>query len=247
MPSPPPPGLTFEEVLANLTLGDASESSSRDRPSLPAPATPTRRTPTPAIYTYESPTRRGITTSWATAGTATQGVPDAHVHRIQKGPKKKSTKKRAYVVFHGWSPAVYSTWPEAECAVSGFRNAIHRGYATLADAQSAFAYAQARGWIRSTRAVTAGIAMPMPTPNDDDSDEFNPLSGTEEVDNTWFVVYRGIQPGVYRSLLEALLNTTGIPNSLYKTEASKQAAFRSYRRAIRRREVTPAPPPPFTP
>jgi hypothetical protein len=74
--------------------------------------------------------------------------------------------------------------PEAERAVSGFSNAIHRGYATLADAQSAFAYAQARGWIRSTRAVTASIAMPMPTPNNDDSDEFNPLSGTEEVDNT---------------------------------------------------------------
>ncbi|KAJ7803062.1 hypothetical protein B0H14DRAFT_2613714 [Mycena olivaceomarginata] len=244
MPSPPPSGLTFEELLANLTLGDASESSSRDGPSLPAPATPTRRT---AIYAYESPTRRGITTSWATAGAATQGVPDAHVHHIQKGPKKKCTKKRAYVVFHGWSPAVYSTWREAERAVSGFSNAIHRGYATLADAQSAFAYAQARGWIRSTRAVTAGIAMPMPTPNDDDSHKFNPLSGTEEVDNTWFVVYRGIQPGVYHSLLEALLNTTGIPNSLYKTEASEQAAFRSYRRAIRRREVTPAPPPPFTP
>jgi hypothetical protein len=44
-----------------------------------------------------------------------------------------------------------------------------------------------------------------------------------------------------------LLNTTGVSNSLYQAESTKEAAFRLYRTAVRRGEVMTAnaPLPPF--
>jgi hypothetical protein len=37
-----------------------------------------------------------------------------------------------------------------------------------------------------------------------------------------------------------LLNTTGVSNSLYQAESTKEAAFRRYRTAMRRSEVMTA-------
>lgn len=85
-----------------------------------------------------------------------------------------------------------------ERLVSGVPNCIFRGYATVSEAKAAYAYACARSWTRSTDTASpvAFPSLPAPVPPTDDA---NPLNGSEILDNRWYVVYRGITPGVYRS------------------------------------------------
>ncbi|KAJ7144887.1 hypothetical protein C8R43DRAFT_953680 [Mycena crocata] len=299
MPSPTE-GLTFAELLANLSLGDSPRTPPRtpttsrtplrtpptaprtpavpisDRPRTPPRTPTTSRTPvttlrtpttaswTPAIpprtptapqalYYFESPGRSGYTQSWATAANASQGVEHGHVQRVQNKPKKKHTKKAAYVVFFGHRPAAYLNWADAKSAVSGAKNAIYRGYGTVKEAQDAFAYAQARGWTRCTDArgplgPTSTPHLPQyPTPSQrHDPPSPNPLHGTEDLDDNWYVVYKGIVPGVYHSLLEAMLNTVGVSNSAYETVVGRDAAFDLFQNADADQETMFASPPPFS-
>ncbi|KAJ7301064.1 hypothetical protein DFH08DRAFT_827841 [Mycena albidolilacea] len=201
--SSPPQGLSFEELLANLSLGDTPTTS------------------------QSTPTRSGLTTSWATAGVATQGVPGASVAAVQKGtptPKNKGLKT-AYVVFHGRDPGVYTVWPEVNATVNGFSNAIYRGYGSREEAEAAFAYALDHHWVCGAGAAATPIIFTPPTPLQFflDADPINPLQGSERLD--WQVGFRGIKPGVYSSVVEAMLNTSGVPNTLYKAYNTKQAAF----------------------
>ncbi|KAJ6452137.1 hypothetical protein C8R47DRAFT_1169392 [Mycena vitilis] len=224
-------GLSFEELLANLSLENDS----------PRPSSPSRRT---TRYYFESPTKRGYTDEWSVAGAATQGVENAHVHRVQKAQKKRKNIK-AYVVFVGRVPGVHPSWRETANATNGVSGAIHRGYRSDQEAEDAFAYAEARGWTRVSPGPVAAIHT-LPTPlQATDSDAPNPLNGCEELDNTWFVVFRGITPGVYRSLLEALLNTVGIPNATYQTVEGRDNAFRTFAKARGLRDTSAAPPPAY--
>ncbi|KAJ7115517.1 hypothetical protein C8R43DRAFT_1138142 [Mycena crocata] len=292
-----PEGLSFAELLANLSLGDeitAPRATPRSpisptvdhhvndvlpqrspapvtpRARAPAPVTPPRaRAPAPvtsrsrarppaspstpsAVYYYQSGTQEGYTTSWATAGLATQGVPNSSVECVQNSPRKKHYKKAAYVVFLGYLAAVYLRWADAQRAVSGVKGAIFRGYRTVAEAEAAFAYAQARGWVRNcnSRGVfPARMSDPPanPTPSLDITDEVNPLHGSEDLDDNWYVVYRGITPGVYHSVLEALLNTVGVSNSLQQMVVGRAAAYAAFRQASLQLETGVAAAPPYVP
>ncbi|KAJ7704632.1 hypothetical protein B0H14DRAFT_3526678 [Mycena olivaceomarginata] len=274
----PPAGLTFEELLANLSLEEHAPSPARaHRPRAPPPyrpaspsAPPTSTAPpstppstrnaaqplsspppqTPphsrgTVYYFESPTERGYTTNWATAGAATQGIDNAHVRRVQKAAKKKR-KAQAYVVFFGLTPGVYRIWEDAKAMVSRVRGAIYRGYPTLEEAEAAFAYAQACGWTRASGRPYARLSMnaigTLPSPSQEE-DAPNPLSGSEDLDNIWYVVYRGITPGVYRSMLEAQLNTVAVANSLYEGIEGKDNAYGKFAAAASRGETSVAPPP----
>ncbi|KAJ7254767.1 hypothetical protein C8J57DRAFT_1518394 [Mycena rebaudengoi] len=195
--------------LADFLVGLTADSL----PSNPSPSTPQRRT---AIYTYHSPTQHGVTADWhvSLAGSASQGIPHGSVRTAQKA-KKSHHAKGAYVVFHGRRPAVYLTWDEAKVSVSGSPNAIYRGYSTLERAQAAFKYAKDRGWTRSSDSQSpASTISDLPTPMLA-LETPNPLHGEDIMANKWFVVYRGITPGVYQSVLEALLNTSGASFHLY--------------------------------
>ncbi|KAJ7893751.1 hypothetical protein B0H13DRAFT_2339566 [Mycena leptocephala] len=234
------------QLIANLDLREVE-------PPLLPPRTPSPRTPSqtasgqpppyvaaphtfPAIhaqtnhsgstvYVYNSPTRRGRTTDWATAGSATQGVARSSVHAVHKSPKKKSTTKQAYVVFQGLRCGIFLTWSDADPLVTGISSAIHRGYSTIADAEAAYAYAQARGWTRSFDAPLRPIpVLPQPVALDDPN-QVNPLHGTERLDNRWFIVYSGISPGVYHSHLECQLNTMGLRGALHESVVGKRAAL----------------------
>ncbi|KAJ7459203.1 hypothetical protein B0H11DRAFT_2242771 [Mycena galericulata] len=249
-----PAGLTFEELLANLSLGGEHTSPpSPPRSTLPTtppiatPSVPSLASPSHSttVYRYESPTKSGVSTSWATAGTATQGVNNARVFRVQKPRKKKTPKPRAYVVFIGVIPGVYFNWSIVDRQVSGVSNAIQRGYPTERQAYAAYLYACPRGWTRSTDPSAAPTPIShLPTPSEDE-DTPNPLHDTEDLDGTWYVVYRGIQPGVYHSLLEASLNTTGVPNALHQSFLGKEAALRAFRTAVGGDETSVAPAPSF--
>jgi hypothetical protein len=90
--------------------------------------------------------------------------------------------------------------PRAEVTplVIGVSNNIFRGYPSVEAACAAFAYAEARLWTRVCNTpVVAGIpALPVPILA---GERGNPLHESETLDDFWYVVYRGIRPGVYRS------------------------------------------------
>lgn len=88
-------------------------------------------TPNPTVYQFESPTRCGSTTHWCVrllfwfpfhqlksifhrslAGSATQGVANAHVRAIQTGGRRKKPRTHiaAYTVFCGRQHGVFKTW-----------------------------------------------------------------------------------------------------------------------------------------
>ncbi|KAJ6525810.1 hypothetical protein DFH09DRAFT_1328828 [Mycena vulgaris] len=197
------------------------------------------------VYFYTTPTRRGYTADWSVAGTATQGIPHANVHAVHRPStsKRKTLKKKAvYIVFCGRHPAVCYTWDETSALVSGVSNSIFHGYATVAEAHAALAYARAKHWTRSSSDSPAPAAiphLPLPLPS---LDSANPLNGSEVWDSRWYVVYRGITPGVYRSHLESQRNTLGIRGSLHESVEGKAAALAKYAAAARRDEVASVAP-----
>ena len=157
---------------------------------------------------------------------------------------------------------------DAQPLVSGVPNAIHRGYPTITEAEAAYAYAAARRWTRTSHpgiGITTTDPIPtLPVPSQSPADD-NPLHRCEPTDDQWFVVYRGIAPGVYHSLyallplfyraalitpislsLEALLNTVGISNALYESFYGKEIAVVAYSQAIGRGETGVSPPPAFS-
>ncbi|KAJ7205083.1 hypothetical protein C8J57DRAFT_1259100 [Mycena rebaudengoi] len=224
-------------LIASLDLAETpvDSPSAGSKPPGYSPLTETPRRVHTAIYVYASPIRQDVTTEWSIAGSASQGVPNTTVHRVKK-KAKKSRQSGAYVVFHGHQPGVYSTWREACTLVNGVSNTIFHGYHTLAEANAAIKYAEDRGWTHRCNSQRPEPAIPaLPTPMLT-SDLPNPLHGSH-INNKWFVVYRGITPGVYQSLLEALLNTVGVPTSLYEGIDTKQEAINKYRGAVERGEV----------
>ncbi|KAJ6506115.1 hypothetical protein DFH09DRAFT_1334855 [Mycena vulgaris] len=195
------------------------------------------------VYFYTTPTRRGYTADWSVAGTATQGIPHANVHAVHRPStsKRKTFKKKA--VYPCCSPPnLQSRRDETSALVSGVSNSIFRGYATVAEAHAALAYARAKHWTHSSSNSPAAAAiphLPLPLPS---LDSANPLNGSEVWDSRWYVVYRGITPGVYRSHLESQLNTLGIRGSLHESVEGKAAALAKYAAAARRNEVASVAP-----
>ncbi|KAJ7700213.1 hypothetical protein B0H16DRAFT_1483973 [Mycena metata] len=178
------------------------------------------------------------------AGAATQGVPGAHVHATSPRKKKPKTKKAAYVVFCGRRCGVFDDWSETKVLVSGVPNCIYRGYTTREAARAAFQYAVERSWTRvADAAVTTPIpALPQPLDPNVAFDTNNPLTQTEALDDRWYIVYRGICPGVYRSHLECQLNTLGVRRSLHESIVGRAAAFAKYNRALAGGQVSVVPP-----
>ncbi|KAJ7673626.1 hypothetical protein B0H17DRAFT_1208317 [Mycena rosella] len=134
------------------------------------------------------------------AGNATQGVPGGHVQALHNSRKKKPrSKKAAYVVFCGRRCGVFYTWAETQALASGVCNCIFRGYASTVEAHNAFAFAQVRGWTHVTDNTFASPISVLPQPLDSPDDGANSLNAHEPLDDRWYIVYRGITPGLYRS------------------------------------------------
>ncbi|KAJ7721102.1 hypothetical protein B0H16DRAFT_1896591 [Mycena metata] len=181
----------------------------------------------------------------STAGSVTQAVPNTCVHAVQRlGPKKKKKngKKATYIVFCGHTCGVFGTWEETSPLVTGVPNTIFCGYPTLSQAEAAYAYADSRSWIRvADRPMASGIAwLPQPI---NIQQTLNALNNNTEFDDKWYIVYRGITPGVYRSHLESQLNTVGVRSALHESMKTFSAAMKKYTKATSRGETMVAPPP----
>ncbi|KAJ7742485.1 hypothetical protein DFH07DRAFT_777720 [Mycena maculata] len=189
----------------------------------------------PTVYQFQTPSGSGSTEHWDEAGFATQGVPGAKVRKLptQTGSccKKTRAKKAA---------------DEVQPLVSGVPCSIFRGYRTKQEATAAFLYAQERSWVRVAGSPPRAIpALPHPAVSGLHANA-NPLNSAKQLDDRWFVVYRGITPGVYRSHLECQLNTAGVPNALHEAVTGRVAAHAKFAGARQRGHVAVASAPVYS-
>ncbi|KAJ7469885.1 hypothetical protein B0H11DRAFT_2238322 [Mycena galericulata] len=238
--STPPPLLSTTCPL--VSTPPRASGSIRPRPS--PPSTPSR------LYRFESPTVSGYTTAWLRLKLKVCLALEFETWPSLLAKPKKSGKKGSYAVFHGLRPGAYTTWAEARLSVDGVRNNIHQGYGSFQAAQAAIEYAEARSWTRrispgSSSTPAAGTTIPnLPLPVDLLHGP-NPLhsDGRASFDGTWYIVYRGITPGIYQSYLECALNTLGLSNATYDSAPSREEAVRRYENALaggRVEVITPA-------
>ncbi|KAJ6509359.1 hypothetical protein C8R47DRAFT_1208543 [Mycena vitilis] len=216
---PPPYSPTLPATRNPVAAGNIT--------SIP-PTTPSR----PATYSFHSPTLCGQTQDWSEAASATQGIPHASVSGSPRAKRRR--KKGAYVVFRGRSIGVCHTWAEVQADTSGVRFALQQGYPTPERALAAFELAEANGWTCASRSwsavpITASLA-PKPWPHQ------SGLSARGD-DDPWYVVYAGVNPGIYGTSLECSLNVLGIRCSHYDSALTFEAAQAQFARAIERGEV----------
>ncbi|CAK5273726.1 unnamed protein product [Mycena citricolor] len=186
------------------------------------------------VYQYQTPGFAGLTNDWSVAGALTQDVPGSRAYSVSPRKKNRRPRPAAYVVFVGREPGVCDSWDQCNEKMLGYPCALYRGYTSRADADAAFLYAQQRGWTSSPDADVFRYVPPIPV-TDDDYETYNPLSGNESAnDQLWYVVYRGLRPGVYRSSLESQLNVVGVPGQLFESVEGEDAARAKFADAQRK-------------
>ncbi|KAJ6487670.1 hypothetical protein C8R45DRAFT_1097566 [Mycena sanguinolenta] len=223
----------IEDVLAQLDVIDLDDtptlpSSSPEPPHTPskpqvAKSTPLKPTPTPARYAMNSPAKSGYVATWFEVRTLTQGVPGVSVRSVVCTRRTREGGARAYAVFYGKEVGVFEDWNNAAKSTTGHL-AIHAGFPSLSSATAALEYAREKGWTGDSAPPANCPQTPLPIPS---SYEDNPLN-SRSTTNGWYVVCRGIAPGVYRSWLEYSLNTTGLKGNLYnmfQTRAEAEDTF----------------------
>ncbi|SJL18823.1 uncharacterized protein ARMOST_22424 [Armillaria ostoyae] len=130
----------------------------------------------------------------------------------QNGETVRAVKKRhkrrpprgygAYVVFVGVTPGVYLTWVECKAQAFGQPSNVYSGYMTLELAEAAFQYALDKGWVRYAN-VDRPCTLPSqvlfdPNHSTTPEDYDTPLNVGKPFER-WYMVYRGISPGIYKS------------------------------------------------
>ncbi|KAJ7655761.1 hypothetical protein DFH06DRAFT_1329193 [Mycena polygramma] len=198
------------------------------RPSAAAPSTGALlQSPSPSrLYRFGSPGNQALTQDWSEAAHATIGRRDLTVQRVSASPRKPK-KTKAYAVFFGLTPGWYLSWDIAGPLVTGVTGSIYLAYPSEPAARAAFEYAQSKSWT----GVCTGRSVPyeavphhgLPTPA---TEPLTPLHC-----GTWYVVYKGIVPGVYQSFVECGLNTVGIAGATYDCSEDKDTALGNFARA----------------
>ncbi|KAF7335137.1 hypothetical protein MVEN_02264700 [Mycena venus] len=218
-----PDNAELAAILGRLSL--AGSPRARPPPYQPDdhPAQPPLGSP---LYQYSGPIRQGFTRLWSEAGAATQGVPGAHVHAVIQG---SSLSGKRYVVFHGLRCGVFDSWNVA-------KPLVHRHERLLLMLRHALGHELS---IATTpRPAHAIPALPQPIFTADVQSAIfvqpNPLHLSESIqDNKWYIVYKGIHPGVYRSYLESQLNVLGLSSATHDSvEGTLDLAIAMYLQAV---------------
>ncbi|KAJ7024585.1 hypothetical protein C8F04DRAFT_1270125 [Mycena alexandri] len=224
---------TIEDLVRKFDGADILETSTPPPSSPEPPETPprprqARSTPstpqTAPRYTYSSPAGAGRTVSWFQAGTLTQGVSNASVRSLQSRSRSRP-KAATYTIFFGRQIGVFESWTDVQPLIAGTL-AIFSGYRSLEAAIAALDYARAKGWTGDSNPPPYNAGPPVPSEFED-----NPLNqGSSE---RWYVVCRGVAPGVYRSHLECSLNVTGVKGSLHNSHDTRDEAENAFNGALR--------------
>ncbi|KAJ7829905.1 hypothetical protein B0H13DRAFT_2372254 [Mycena leptocephala] len=240
MPTPSPPPAYADDLdavarqLANLSFDNSPAPG-------PNPASVTSPQPPPAyssaagsvtapLYAYVTLQQTGVTSSWSEASALTQGISGTSPYRLSSRSRAPRRSFGGYAVFCGLETGAFKHWlSETGPLVIGVSNSVYQGYATFALAQAAYEYAHSRGWTRvfvpAVPTTAAPLSGPLPVA-DWLFDSPNPLHGGGVRGNgRWYVVYRGITPGVYQSSLECNLNTRGLSRSCYDSWETKDVAI----------------------
>ncbi|KAJ7601383.1 hypothetical protein DFH06DRAFT_1350563 [Mycena polygramma] len=235
-------------------------SPTSTRPTLPSPTSATPSSPASAtsarrllddanLYHFSSANGSGFTNLWDVAAHQTQGVAGGSPRRLS--PKKRSgPPSKGIVVFVGIEPGPYRSWAEAEPFVKGVPGNIYQGYSSFEKATAAFLYAQERCWTRValprgfipppgyTPTSTSIPRLPTPISYHSATDEPNPLHTADTGrDGVWYIVFCGINPGIYQSSLEMALNTVGIRAAVFASCPSKELAVQRFQDALEENRV----------
>ncbi|KAJ7062986.1 hypothetical protein B0H15DRAFT_807851 [Mycena belliarum] len=198
-------------------------SSSTQPTSSAPPATPARTRPTsslPSGYIVRSPQKVGPVLTWFEAGSLTLGMRAASVRRgAKKHPGSHKPRSGAYAVFFGGEVGVFEHWSDVQPRITGHGLAIYSGFKNVTAAEAALQYARSQGW-------TSDSSPPTSDTRTHSTYTDNPLNS--DPNSRWYVVCRGVRPGVYHSYLECSLNTSGVPGNLcnaFDTQAEAEQAF----------------------
>ncbi|KAJ7911939.1 hypothetical protein B0H13DRAFT_2327794 [Mycena leptocephala] len=165
----------------------------------------------PSLYRVKTPTQIQYTEDWSQAAHATQGIPHAHVNALSKRPKLRGVAK-TYVVFRGRTTGILYSWAETERATTDIDSPFLDCCAPLRPSCSP----------PDSRERTDLRDRSLPsTPND-----------------PYYVVYAGVNPGVFSTSIECALNVLGIRSSIHESVATYQEARDKFRRAQGRNEVS---------
>ncbi|XP_073127998.1 uncharacterized protein [Henckelia pumila] len=96
---------------------------------------------------------------------------------------------KSYVVFKGRNPGIYSTWEETDAQVTGFRLAEHKSYHTREDVVKAYTK-----YMEKNHSTQASPCAP-------------------KKKGKTYVVYKGLNPGIYDTWEETDAQVTGFSDS----------------------------------
>ncbi|KAK7018523.1 hypothetical protein R3P38DRAFT_2784332 [Favolaschia claudopus] len=207
-PSSPsrPAAVNRASSLSSIEAPPSSPPVSPPRPSAvnraghSAPPTPQRRGPIRG-YNVDTDDFEVSAVTWLEAGALAQDN-DGSAYANGTRHRARKARSQAYVVFVGGEVGVMKDWGRVARAIKGHGPAIHKGYPSLSAAQAAFAYARAKGWVRTPDGDVDSSSAD-PTPSTDD----NPLA---------------VGAG------DRCLNIIGVSRSLYASfpkQAHAEAAF----------------------
>ncbi|KAI4517114.1 hypothetical protein K525DRAFT_180023, partial [Schizophyllum commune Loenen D] len=148
-----------------------------------------------------------------------------------------------FAVFIGRQTGVFTNWDECNEQVTGVRHNSYKGYASKSLAEAAFSAAQTRGLTFACGPNTLSVSrvgvrvrlvesdLPLCLAFLDDETSIAMSGGDRQ--QFWYVVYRGSQPGVYRTYHEVVLATTGLFNTVHKSYRERDEAIDAFTEALR--------------
>ncbi|KAJ7602638.1 hypothetical protein DFH06DRAFT_1351158 [Mycena polygramma] len=185
------------------------------------PLTPQIPAGSPTVYEVGSPQGTAYSTECtdicrSEAASAVQASPTSHVRAVRKS-KRRGGKPAAYVVFRGRDIGVMHNWPDVVAATSGVSFSLQQGYRTLRLAASPHCtFPGAKASPAFGRTQSAGFRLP---------------------DDRWYIVYQGINPGVFGTSVECALNVLGIRDAVHNSADSYLAAKNKFRGAMEKGDV----------
>ncbi|TRM64920.1 hypothetical protein BD626DRAFT_567786 [Schizophyllum amplum] len=179
------------------------------------------------------------------AASTAQTPSNTSVDTTLVAPLRKSKKPGAYVVFLGQKAGVYTSWDDCRAQVAGVKHNSYLGYKTTNEAHAAFEAARSRGLTFSFAGVAAAVGQQVTETRlsiddlvlctafiDDETSLAMAPNG-----HLWYVVFKGAQPGVYRTYHEAMLSTTGLKGASQRSYGGRDAAIGAFKTSLESGDV----------
>ncbi|KIY60714.1 hypothetical protein CYLTODRAFT_460499 [Cylindrobasidium torrendii FP15055 ss-10] len=147
------------------------------------------------------------TDSWSVAGRAAV-CDSALVQCLTSRRLVPSGHTTAYVVFIGHETGVVRTWRKCQNLVSGVPYNIYQGYQTYELAVKAYNHALANRFVHKSGQLPADWRLNVREPG--------PLF-VGVASKKFYVVFRGICPGVYTTYLEAMISVLGVNGNVFRS------------------------------